>query len=231
MKTAYRIGDPDACCEDWLLGCCCICCVANQMLQTAKARGRAVVNGGRELNVTKAVIAEPIGCCSGECFLLFCCLPCKVGSMLQDSMGMPYCTGCCCMTIYGASNIIRYQYRQVVAKGVDEEMEEVIKPYLWTKLAQVPGIQCCVSCAYVAWMTSFAITVQNTVNARREKSSKGYLVGFTPDPLGPPMEAQMPMAVGTVVGPAGGAFVPTYGGNVEMAQVQPQPGYVVVKNG
>ena len=224
MKTAYGIGDPDACCEDWLLGICCTCCVANQMLQTAKARGRAVVNGGRELNVTKPVIAEPIACCSGECCCLFWCLPCKVGSMLQDSMGMPWCTGCCCMSIYGASNLVRYQYRQVVAKGVDEEMEEVVKPYLFYVAAYILGgiwgpLGCLVLPPYLAWMTSFAMTVQNTVNAHSGQSSKGYLVGFTPDPISTPTQSEIPMTVGTVVGSTGG---------VEMVQVQ--PGYVAVKN-
>ncbi|CAE7362170.1 unnamed protein product [Symbiodinium microadriaticum] len=38
-------------------------------------------------------------------------MPCAMGSLLENGMGMPWYMGCCCVNVCTARNLLRYQYR------------------------------------------------------------------------------------------------------------------------
>ena len=184
------------------------------MLQTAKKRGRAVTDGGFEHNKLKPAVADPIKCCSNECCCLFWCLPCKVGWWLEDSVGMPFWTGCCCVNVFAARNLLRYQYRLALPNGTDETLEESMKPLLWfyaiTNSKEL-GVLFCPF--FLWWQYKFATTTQNMMNCKREGDSPGYLVGHVP---------AIDQHASLIGGYAGGAVIPTYGADVEMVGQQSQ---------
>jgi hypothetical protein len=41
-------------------------------------------------------------CC--DCLSSFFCIQCAVGTMMEQTMGMPRCLGCCCVSTYAARN-------------------------------------------------------------------------------------------------------------------------------
>ena len=106
IRTAYDIPG-DACSGEDIEGCCyllnysssdcylatfCPCCNANQLYQTTKERGVAVSDGGAIFNEGDFHTRVGAGTYK-DCLYSFFCMPCAVGSMLENGMGMPWYTG------------------------------------------------------------------------------------------------------------------------------------------
>ena len=108
VRTAYDIGNPSDCFMDCFLSTFCTCCVVNQLYQTTSAKGNPTTDGGAQFN-TQSFTATPCNCLG--CLYATFCMPCSIGTFLQDSVGMPFLLGCCCFNLFNARNVVRYQYR------------------------------------------------------------------------------------------------------------------------
>lgn len=108
IRTAYGIeGRPF---DDLISAICFPCCSVNQLYQTSKRNGNPTSNGGRPYNtdVFRGDLRQNF---LFNCLLSTFCTPCSRGWVLQQSIGMPFWMGCCCVDTYEARNIVRYQYR------------------------------------------------------------------------------------------------------------------------
>ena len=127
IRTAYGIQGDD--CSDCCTTLCCPCCVVNQMYQTSKilgdpfgpAPGAHLVRGQEWAGAN-----EPCDCLS--CFCACFCLYCTQGRVLQDSMGMSTCMGCCCVNPCFARNMVKVHYR--VGKADDDCCNDACIPCL-----------------------------------------------------------------------------------------------------
>jgi len=192
VRSAYGIGDKDSCWADFFFGCCCGPCTVHQLYVTTKVRGRPCNNGGKEFNTNPVRTLQSSmrqnGCCyrpeetTKQCCCAFWCMPCVNGTILQESMGMPFHLGCCCMPFFAVKNVVRYQYRMGLPNDEKEEFEECCKPIL---LSAVTGFVNSLSgvpigtILYHLWVTALNIELQKDVEERKHRSNKGYLVGFS----------------------------------------------------
>lgn len=179
IRTAYGIhGDAP---NDFFNALFCPCCSANQLYQTAKARGNPTSNGGNHLNVHQFQTKFGSGdahSCLYSCF----CMPCAVGTMLEDSIGMPWYMGCCCVNVPTARNLIRYQYR-IYGK---DTLEECVFPWSMYCFGK-----CVDRCFPPIWLVlygllvPFAMQLLQEVHVRKVASSSppsGYLTNnFVPN--------------------------------------------------
>ena len=110
IRTAYGIqGDSFSDCYTTL---CCPCCVVNQMYQTSKILGDPfgpVPGSHVDRGQAWASANEPCDCSS--CFCSTFCMHCTQGRILEDSMGMSCCMGCCCVNPCMARNMVKVHYR------------------------------------------------------------------------------------------------------------------------
>lgn len=198
VRSAYKIGDHQDCWGDVCCSLCCTCCVVNQLYQTTYSKGNPVSgSGGITFN------NNPIGKPRYECSMDFCCAwlcpCCVVGTILKDSMGMPWYLGCCCVPFWQARNLTRYHLR-LQRSWCDGDG-------FWC-----PGDckeECLCPCA-LAIITSFIPYAGSLVfyfiqggyllglkdDVSRMRSEPGYMVGYhTPQPVATTGVAVTPAAV------------------------------------
>ena len=122
IRSAYGIqGDG---CNDCVTAVFCPCCSTNQLYQTTKLYGPPSIDSGSNFNVGSWI--HPFGSANfQDCLCSFFCMPCAMGKLMEETMGMPWCMGCCCVNVCAARNLIRYQYR---IRG-NELVEECTIPY------------------------------------------------------------------------------------------------------
>jgi len=204
IRSAYGIGNtasPSFCshdsCFDCLITNFCYCCSVNQMYQTVKSRGPASPTAGFSSNQTPFnpvnKIFDGVSCFEG-CFNLlytvFC--PCfKVGNILENSVGMPWCMGCCCVPLFTARNIVRYQYRlsPVIKQSLCEcwpTSNEFVEECVWPSLLYYTG-QALSSLTFgatliVVWAYEVGVILSlgKEVSLRKDKNQRTYLIGFEP---------------------------------------------------
>lgn len=110
VRTGYGIPEGGIM-EDCCIPYCCCPCNSNQIYQTSKMLG-PLKNGGKRFNKNKW--QDPVSTSNCDCGLFCyscCCMQCAVGTVVKDSLGMPWCMGCCCMNCCTSRNLIRYHYR------------------------------------------------------------------------------------------------------------------------
>lgn len=157
IRSSYGIqGDPY---NDCIMGVCCVPCVVNQLYQTTAQRGNPTVSLGRSFN-TENFQTQPgqnqefFKNCMDCCYSAFC-MPCVNGTLLNDSIGLPFLVGCCCSSFCQTRNIIRYQYR---IRG-DDCLEDCVAPF-----GVVCAAYCCsilIPCSFcIAWPYFIAMTMQ-----------------------------------------------------------------------
>lgn len=109
---------------------------------------------------------------------------CVVGDIVQNSNGMPWYLGCCCVDIFYARNTVRYHYRLNTTTGANECMEECLVPYVFYCLissitSAFPGLQPIAYCQWMALVT-IAMNLNQEVKIKSPGNvSKGYLVGYS----------------------------------------------------
>jgi hypothetical protein len=111
LRTAYKIeGNAHWDCWASLLPCC----VANQALQTAKARGMVqdIPQVGPQFNLNERTGFKTRSCSYlvYDCMYALICTPCANGLILQNA-GLPCWFGACCVNSFAATSILRYQNR------------------------------------------------------------------------------------------------------------------------
>ena len=182
IRTAYDI--PGDSLGDFCRSTFCPCCVLNQLLQTAFARGNSTMVGGSNHNVRD--FSFYFGTCSDDCrsclYSNICC-PCAVGSSLQTALGMPFVMGCCCMTPCAARNVLRYQYR---LRG-DDVMEEFCGP-----VAGVVALYGLFVTPLIVLpiLSSYSSQVYNEALYRGRSAEPKYLVALSPLRRRPPPLSQ-----------------------------------------
>jgi len=138
MRSAYGIPSDNECVDDCMIPTCCTCCAVNQMYQTAMIRENPSTDGGSRFNL-KAFSHESTQYSCNECMYSMCCSPCAIGTTLSNTVGMPFFMGCCCVSLCGARNIVRYQYRI----GGDECFDDYCLPSLLDSAANFALACCC----------------------------------------------------------------------------------------
>ena len=207
QRSAYGIGDPDACFEDVCLSYCCTCCAVNQMYQSAYAFGNPSTDGGANFNTGKFSPGAASNNACGACCCAFWCTPCMVGTVMNESIGMPWMLACCCVNPFTARNFERYQYRIAPVSGNDC-MEECFWPYaMYFCGAACANFIPCLWCMICAGYIAVTMEMQGEAKMRTGGQNKKYLLGFTPAPAG----------AAVVMAPMYGQPQPQYG--------QPQPQY------
>lgn len=181
VRSAYGIGDVSDPCgwEDCICACFCPCCTVNQLYQTTVAKGNPTTDGGAAFNVNNfSPNSSACDCCM--CCYAFFCLPCSVGTIVNDSVGMPWFIGCCCMNIFSARNVLRYQYRIRRLTGDSDCLEECFWPCLTYVAAwAIAWIVPCIGCAICAGLTAISTGLQEEAKAKGSGSNKKYLKGYT----------------------------------------------------
>lgn len=128
-RSAYGISGSawDDCC----LGTFCSCCVVNQVAQTIRKRGLPNPYASTAFNVNKPP-KLPDPCCQSCGYFLYAlwCTPCAMGTLMSESVKMPFTLACCC-TPYGlVRSVLRHQYRL----AGNECCEDCLLPVLLTML-------------------------------------------------------------------------------------------------
>jgi hypothetical protein len=157
--------------------------VANQAYQTAKERGAPVDNGGRYTNVNQFVTPLPPPTATVQNYMYSCCcMPCAVGDIMERSVSMPWYLGCCCVNVWTARNLMRYQYR-IQGNDVLEELAAPCGAHFVTNI-----VQQCVPCAgCVLWAAYATLVTQLGLESTAHAPSRGpYLSGSTAPALPPP---------------------------------------------
>eukprot|EP01040_Poterioochromonas_malhamensis_P006978 gene6978-7528_t len=111
VRTAYNI--PGNAQNDCWTGLFLPCCTANQLLQTTKHYGKTnlpevgpTFNVNPRLGIQQRSFENLFYDVCYSCF----CRPCAVGYSLQAA-GMPFWFGACCVGVFEANSILRYQNR------------------------------------------------------------------------------------------------------------------------
>ena len=186
VRSAYNIGDSDRCFDDCVLSILCPCCVVNQLYHTTVANKNPTLDGGYySNNIPMSTIEQPNDSCCNACSRGLCalfCFPCTVGTMMQDSLGMPYCMGCCCVGFFPARNFIRYQFRLKSSSGKSDTSEECFWPCLIYGLGSIVAtVLPCVWGALCVGLIGLNVQLQKEVESRVTPTGhKGYLVGYHP---------------------------------------------------
>lgn len=212
VRSSYGIGNTTSrscctqdSCNDCLITNCCFHCSVNQIYQTVKSKGPPSPTSGFYFNKTPFSpvinICEGVSCCEASSNLAFivCCPCCKIGSLMESSIGMPWCMGCCCIPIFAVRNIIRYQYRisPVINQSFCEcwpQYNECVEECVWPSLIYclVPALctaLCtasdtlagCGSCGVIwAYEIGVIISLDKEVSLRKDRNQQLYLIGFDP---------------------------------------------------
>lgn len=176
-RTAYGIGDGNDFLGDCALSILLPCCVTNQLYQTTAAKGNPTINAGAQFNTNQMV---PGGCDCGMCMYTCFCMPCSVGTVLDMSVGMPFCLGCCCMNVFSARNVIRYHYR--LKRSTDSDcLEECFLPYA-TYVALMALSYFCPCAQYGIWAMLVGVNMSlfNEARAKGSGQNRAYLRGYNP---------------------------------------------------
>ena len=129
-------------------------------------------------------MTSEMGCDCLSCLKTCFCMCCVVGDIVQNSNGMPWYLGCCCVDIFYARNTVRYHYRLNTTTGANECMEECLVPYVFYCLissitSAFPGLQPIAYCQWMALVT-IAMNLNQEVKIKSPGNvSKGYLVGYS----------------------------------------------------
>jgi hypothetical protein len=180
VRSAYGIGDPSSWGEDCMYGTFCSCCVANQLYQTTKLLGNpSPLDSGPGYNINTFNNTFTSGPGVFMRFLgAFCCTPCMMGQVMENSIGMPFWLGCLCVHPFMGRNVMRYHYR--------------IRPYTSGDATDDLLIPCCAVCAQhiirfplldCVVMTAVATSVMQMfkeADIRGCARGKQYLVGYSP---------------------------------------------------
>jgi hypothetical protein len=170
-RSAYNIPGNEW--EDCLAGTCCPCCTVNQVLHTTKLYGRPHAAVGPEHNYHMYHAIDDSDCLA-HCLYATFCLPCAIGSSLQQSMDMPFLLGCCCANFCIARNLQRYHYR---LKG-DDCLEDCVAPYgVFALTYCVSAFVPCFACCTLPYFISMVMLMTN--EAQRRGKTGPYL---TPAP-------------------------------------------------
>ena len=164
----------------------CPCCVVNQLYQTTSQKGNPTTDGGKEFNTNNMLMGD---CNFGACMYACFCMPCSIGTFLQDSVGMPFLLGCCFFNLFNAKNVLRYHYRLRSTAGSDC-MEECFLPYLMyccANLLALPLSMCC-PCLYACVFTPLCgavialdMALLKEAATKRGGENKAYLRGYSPN--------------------------------------------------
>ena len=185
VRSSYGIGDMSSCTEDLLLSWFCPCCVTNQLYQTTKQKGNPTVDGGRHFNVHPMLPAQ---CHCGSCMYASVCMPCSIGTILSDSVGMPFLLGCCCFNLFNARNIVRYQYRLRGSSGSDC-VEECLTPFCIYCVANIianivalafPILYVCLCPALCGVVVGIDVVLQQEAATKKGGERHAYLRGYSP---------------------------------------------------
>jgi hypothetical protein len=187
VRSAYGIGDPLDCWEDCVLSAFCTCCVINQLYQTTSAKGNPTVDGGQQFNVNYWISDTSVGCdsCIYACF----CMPCSMGTILQDSVGMPFLMGCCFFNVFNTRNVVRYHYRiSRTPKYNSDCLEECLRPLahclILGKIASTcilcPWLTPCPFAAYSGFMVLMNVMLMKESKMRRSGENHAYMRGYNP---------------------------------------------------
>lgn len=182
MRSAYGIGKIDDCSEDCAYSTCCSCCVANQLLQTTKMLGNPTSNGGVNYNTTNFNNSFTQGDGALQrCLCSFFCVPCMMGKIMEDSIGMPFWLGCFCVNPFAGRNIMRYHYR-IRPYYNDDNTEELLIPLgAYCVNHAVRGVLPVISDIVFRGAIAAAIMQMAVeVNIRGPGHNRGYLVGYQP---------------------------------------------------
>jgi len=145
MRSAYGIPSDNECVDDCMIPTFCTCCAVNQMYQTVIIKGNPSTDGGSRFNL-KAFSHESTQYSCKECMYAMCCCPCAIGTTLSNTVGMPFFMGCCCVSLCGARNIVRYQYRI----GGDECFDDYCFPVMVFN-ASYCAAACSAPCFLLCW--------------------------------------------------------------------------------
>lgn len=228
VRSAYGIGDPSSCAGDCLLPICCTCCVVNQLYQTTSRLGNPTTDGGKAFNTQEMLVAQ---CDFSSCMYAFFCMPCSIGTILQNSVGMPWLMGCCCFNLFSARNVLRYQYRLKARNGTDC-MEECFIPYMFYCLlgtcANVVATFCpclypCVFIPFCGAVVATDMAMLREAEMKKGGENKSYLKGYSPAPA-----ASSPQYVTYVNLPSNGPFQASGARVVPVDYHQQQPQYAPV---
>ena len=127
-----------------------------------------------------------MGCDCWSCLKTTFCSCCVVGDIVQNSYGMPWYLGCCCVGVFYARNTVRYHYRLKTKSGADEFCEECLIPWgvyflIGIITSAFPGLQPIAYCQWVALVTIIMNLNQEVKLKSPGNISKGYLVGYSPN--------------------------------------------------
>lgn len=170
MRTAYNIEGSAQ--QDCWLGTFCSCCAANQMLQTAKKKGKADAGQvGPEFNVNdrRGFASRSCNGTTYDCLYSCLCMPCAIGYAMR-STGMPFWFGVCCVKPFTANTILRYQNRTKPYCG-DESIPDCILPCLLTLVIGV--LFGGAGTVATVWMYTFGNLVEENVRSRRRDCCYG----------------------------------------------------------
>lgn len=183
VRTAYDIGNPSDCVMDCLLSTFCTCCVVNQLYQTTSIKGNPTTDGGAHFNTQKFT---PTPCNFVGCLYASFCLPCSLGTILQDSVGMPFFLGCCCFNLFNARNVVRYQYRiNHHINSTSDCSEECLIPWGVYILANCtlsffcPCLQICLFPVLCGAVVAIDMELLNESSTRKGGQNQAYLRGYS----------------------------------------------------
>lgn len=169
IRSTYHI--PGDAINDCMVACFCPCCSANQLYQTTQLRGNPTPDGGSHHNLNEWKSQLGAGN-ARSCLYSTCCMPCAIGTMMETTMGMPWLLGCCCVDLWMARNLIRYQYR---IKGNDL-IEECAIPYglqcIANALQQI--IPCSMCILYAFFVTNSMQLLEETQKRAGETSNLNH---------------------------------------------------------
>lgn len=198
VRSSYEIGDTSSCFEDAILSLFCPCCVTNQLFQTTVLKGNPTTDGGKRFNVNPMVTAQ-FSC--GACMYASLCMPCSIGSIMSESVGMPFLLGCCCLNLFNAKNIVRYHYRLRGANSSDC-VEECLTPFCFYCVANIianavalvfPILYLCLFPAICGSLIGVNLALQQEASQKRSGEMRSYLRGYS-----------VPVEVGAAAFPAPG---------------------------
>lgn len=179
-RSAYGIGEPQQWRWDVLICIFCPCCAINQLLQTTKKYGNPTQDGGKHHNLNDWIQPSENMQVS-SCLKMWCCYPCVVGDIVDQTFQMPWMLGFCCVNLCLLRNIMRYQFR---IKAIDDFMEDCAYPsmnclYISAFLLVLPYFCPCYFTSCVLYISQ--INIQSTESAKRTYTSrhkKAYLRGY-----------------------------------------------------
>ena len=186
VRTAYDIGNPSDCAMDCLLSTFCTCCVVNQLYQTTSIKGNPTTDGGAQFN-TQSFTTTP--CNFVGCLYAFFCLSCSIGTILQDSVGMPFLLGCCCFNLFNARNVVRYQYRiKHRMNSTSDCSEECLLPWFVYVIANCtltffcPCFQICLFPFLCGAVVAIDMELLSESSTRKGGQNQAYLRGYSAPP-------------------------------------------------